>query len=383
VSDFKDLNGAIILGGHVQSLGITRILGREGIPVIVIDKTKANLAKHSKYSCDFFCVKDDCLLEFLYGLIQKKQYRKWVIFPTDDFHVNLLSQNKQELETNFIVSTDSWESVSIFYNKRKSYEVAKNFNIPIASTFFPENEKELDKLIIDYPCIIKPAIMHVFYKQVKKKVFVCRNLIELKANYNKALNLIPADEVIVQEIIKGSGKNQFSACFLFLKGETYVYLAACRMRQHPLDFGNATTYAETTEIPLLKEYGERILKAADYNGLCEVEFKFDDRDKQYKFLEVNPRTWKWHSIANKTGTPFIKNYYDYLNGKSIQRVEQFSKASFLHLLTDLPLRLLLFLKGYSYWNRILKPVEHAVWAKDDIMPWFYEKLYLLFFIFIR
>jgi hypothetical protein len=155
------------------------------------------------------------------------------------------------------------------------------------------------------------------------------------------------------------------------------------MRQHPLDFGNATTYAETVDIPQLREYGERILKAANYNGICEVEFKLDDRDFQYKFLEVNARTWKWHTIANKADTPFIKNYFDYLTGNDIQPIEGFSRCSFFHFLTDFPIQLLLFFKGNRYWNRLIKPVERAVWAIDDIMPWFYEKFYLFYFLLKR
>jgi predicted ATP-grasp superfamily ATP-dependent carboligase len=379
----RELCGAIIIGGHVQGLGIVRILGREGIPCLVIDNTKINLAKHSKYCYNFFRVEDDLLFDFLNNSVQIQQYRGWVIFPTNDFHVKLLSQNKQQLEKNFIVSTDAWSTVSKFYNKRETYKIAKNLKIPIALTFFPENEEQLQGLNVGFPCIIKPAVMCDFYKKTKKKVFVCRNLMELKANYNKAAGLIPSDEIMVQEIIKGPGRNQFSACFLFLMGKTYLHLTACRMRQHPLDFGNATTYAETVDIPQLKEYGERILKAEDYNGICEVEFKLDDRDNQYKFLEVNSRTWKWHTIANKAGTPFVKKYFDYLIGKIIQPSEGFSKSSFLHSLTDIPVQLQLLLKGYGYWNRKIRPFEPAVWAIDDPIPWFFEKVYIFFYFFKR
>ena len=379
----KDVHGAIVLGGHIQGLGIVRILGRDNIPVMVIDNTKANLAKHSKYCHKFFRIKDDLLFDFLNSLVQSQQYSGWVIFPTNDFHVKLLSQNKQQLEKNFIVSTDSWNTVRNFYNKRETYRLAENLGIPIAATFFPDNENEIDELKVKFPCIIKPAVMHDFYREIRKKVFVCWDMIDLKANYNKALELIPADEVIVQEIINGPSKNQYSACFLFLNNITYISLIACRMRQHPLDFGNATTYAETIEIPELREYGERILKAVAYNGICEVEFKLDSRDNKYKFLEVNSRTWKWHTIANKAGTPFVKKYFDYLTGKIIHPSEGFLKSSFLHSLTDIPIQLQLLLKGYGYWNRKIRPFESAVWAIDDPIPWFFEKVYIFIYFFKR
>jgi len=379
----KDKLGAIILGGHIQSLGILRILGREKIPGIVIENTAKNLARRSKYCKGFWCKADKELLNFLIKLGRGGNYRNWVVFPSNDFHVRLLSENKTELEQFFIVSIDHWEVIQLFYNKKNTYELAAELDIPIVKTWFPQNETGLDGIDVPFPCIIKPAVMHTFYRQTGKKVFVCRDRVELRENYRKAAKVIPANEVMIQEVIPGPSKNQFSACFLFLNGRTYVQLAACRMRQHPIDYGNATTYAETVELPILTEYGERILRAANYNGLCEVEFKRDKRDGQYKFLEVNPRTWKWHSIANKAETPFLKAYYDFLTGKEIEPVEGYSQASFCHSVTDVPTRLQLMVGGFDYWNRKKKPVERAVWACDDKMPWFWEKAYLPYLIINR
>lgn len=94
-----------------------------------------------------------------------------------------------------------------------------------------------------------------------------------------------------------------------IDGRSYVKLTACRMRQHPIDFGNATTYAEVSDSPEPVVYAEKLLAAAGYSGLCEVEFKRDARDGTFKLLEVNPRTWKWHAIADKAGTPFIPLWF--------------------------------------------------------------------------
>ncbi|MBE0676653.1 MAG: hypothetical protein IH591_18505, partial [Bacteroidales bacterium] len=57
--------GAIVLGGHVQALGIVRIVGMRGIPVIVIDGTGRCIARRSKYCRAFYRVRNEDLLEFL------------------------------------------------------------------------------------------------------------------------------------------------------------------------------------------------------------------------------------------------------------------------------------------------------------------------------
>lgn len=380
VSKLNKKNGVIVLGGHVQALGIIRILGRQGVPAVIIDKTTKNIARHSKYCIGSYCVKDDDIIAFLTENGKRGQYRGWQVYPTNDFHVKLLSQNRELLSKFYKVSTGQWDKIEIFYNKVNTYQMARSLSIPIAETFFPQGERDLTSISPVYPCIIKPAVMHDFYSQVKKKVFVCKNPEELLDNYKRACKLIPKNEIIVQNIIPGPSRNQYSACFLFLEGKAYVSLTACRMRQHPLDFGNATTYAEAMDIPVIREYAERILSHAKYEGICEVEFKRDETDGQFKFLEVNTRTWKWHAIAEKTNSPFLLTLYKWLNGECVSPVYGQSTASFRHSLTDLPIQLKLFFKGYNYACRIQRPVVNAVWAFDDMLPYFYEKLYLFHLI---
>lgn len=372
--------GVIVLGGHVQALGIIRILGENGIDSIIIDNTSKNIARHSIFCSGFYKVFNDSLLHFLLDLGLRKQYFEWLIIPTNDFHLKLLSTNKSELEKYFRVCVDKWENVKVFYNKRESYLLAEKLLVPIPGTYFPFNEDDLRRISCKFPCIIKPAVMHEFYGHFKQKVFICRNYTELIKYYRKAVSFIPAKDILVQEIVKGSGSNQYSACFLFLNGQTSVYLAANRLRQHPIDFGNATTYAETVDIPILREYGEKLLKGANYNGICEIEFKKDEIDGKYKFLEVNTRTWKWHSIAQKSKSPFLINLYQYYVGGIIDKNMGYVEASFRHALTDIPVQILLFLKGLKYAFRVKKPVVNAVWSWKDILPWIYEKLYLLYFL---
>ncbi len=46
--------GVIVLGGHVQGLGIIRIFGKNNISCILLDNTKINIARHSKYCNAFY-----------------------------------------------------------------------------------------------------------------------------------------------------------------------------------------------------------------------------------------------------------------------------------------------------------------------------------------
>ena len=208
------MKNVIIIGGHIQALGITRILGKLDFNITILDSTIFNLARHSKFCEKFIKFKKDNLLNKLVELGKTKEYQNSFVFPTNDLHVGILSKNKELLSKYFTIATDDWSSVEKFYNKRLTYQIATDLNIPIANTWAPNSLSELLNLEIEYPVIIKPAVMHSFYSKLKKKVFVCNNKAELITNYNLTLSVIPSNEVIIQSIIKGGSEHLYSACFI-------------------------------------------------------------------------------------------------------------------------------------------------------------------------
>ena len=226
--------------------------------------------------------------------------------------------------------------------------------------------------------------MHSFYAYFKTKVFICKSYEELLSNYQKALTYINADEVIIQEIVPGHDRAQYSACFLFNVDHALVQLAVCRLRQHPIDFGNATTFAETIENDEIINYGTQLLKEIKFRGICEIEFKKDPRDGVFKLLEINPRSWKWHYIAEVSESPFLWGLYNYCLNKRLKKVYlNWNKACWQHQLTDYIIIIKLFLL-----RRRVKPIKcnnkiYAVFDKGDLKPYLLEKLYLPYLLITR
>ncbi len=367
--------GVIVLGGHIQGLNIARIYGKEGIDVVVLDSDSFNLAKHSKFTKKFYRYKED-FLPLLEEFKAKNRYKNWLIIPTNDLQVKILSQNKNALEEYFKVSSDKWSRVQKCYNKIQTYTIAKELNIPIPLSFFPKNKEDiLNKKEISYPCIIKPAIMHTFYSKFKKKVFVCNNLDELLENYEEALKVIPKNEIIIQDIIPGGSEHQYSVGAFFSQKEMLNHIIVQRSRQHPPDFGNATIFAKSVEIKELKDLAQRFLEHIDYNGLCEVEFKYDSRDKTYKLLEINPRSWKWHSISQKAQVPFLLSLYNKIFFNKAIKTSSFKKSCFKHLLLDSIMKILH--KEYRFQKDGCKKsqIQYALWDRADLAPAFWELIY--------
>jgi D-aspartate ligase len=375
----------LVLGGHVQALGIIRILGKNGLNAAVLDESRLNLSSFSIYCKEFIKCKNENLLNTLIDLKKNKRFQKCVIFPTNDFHVSILSQNKSLLEPVFICAVENWNVVKNFHFKNNAYNLVSKLKIPISKTFQINNLDELKKINIKYPCIIKPNVMHTFFKEEKKKVIKCLDQSELIKSFNSLLSKYKITDLLVQEIIEGNNNNQFSVGVFSIKGEIISSITACRARQHPIDFGNATSFAITTEEPILLNYARNIIQKVNYTGICEIEFKKDSNDGYFYFLEVNTRSWKWHSLCEAANIKLIENYTNYLRKNSINiTVIPQKKAYFVHFTTDLPTKIKMRFKGLS----ILKPdktylKQHAVWCNKDWKPWFVEKLLIPYFIFSR
>ncbi len=39
------------------------------------------------------------------------------------------------------------------------------------------------------------------------------------------------------------------------------------------------------------------MTSINYYGICDLEFIWDQRDKTYKVIDINPRTFKWHYLS--------------------------------------------------------------------------------------
>lgn len=386
--------GAIVLGGHVQGLGIIRSLGQKGITVYLIDETEANIGRFSKYCSRFFYVpkmkQAEALLDFLITLSRSEGIKDWVVFPTHDATVEILAKNRETLNNYYRISIPKWSTTELAYNKILTYRLAKETGIPIPQTYFPRNIDELRDIgrRIEYPIIIKPAVMHKFYAKLKIKVYKAGNLQELVEMYTKACSIIEPSEIMIQEIIPGSPQELYSCCCFYKQGTLIASCIGQRCRQIPMDFGKATTFVKSVDIPELRYYSDKLLSAIGYYGLAEVEFKRDPRDGIFKLLEINPRSWKWHTLAIKAGVDMPYLIYNDLVGKGVDQSKKGRiGVKWIELYTDFYVALGEIIRGNlsprDYITSLRGDIEFAVASRDDPLPFIIYMLLIPYFISSR
>src|SRR5690348_13514761 len=92
--------GGVVIGGDFQGLGITRSLGRRGVPVCIIDNERS-ISRYSRYTTHSVRVKDlrdeQRTVETLMDTGRRLGLKGWVLYPTRDETVAALSRHRKVL----------------------------------------------------------------------------------------------------------------------------------------------------------------------------------------------------------------------------------------------------------------------------------------------
>jgi D-aspartate ligase len=273
----------------------------------------------------------------------------------------------------FRVPPPEWEIVKWAWDKRNTYRLAQELDIPTPVTHYPESIDDLSALDgLAPPFAIKPAIKEHFFYATKAKAWLAKSHSELRTLFQKASELAGPGEIMVQEVIPGGGTQQFSYCAFFRQGEAAGKLVAKRRRQHPFQFGRASTYVITVDAPILEELSERFLRGIDYYGLAELEYKLDPRDSRYKLLDVNARTWGYHSLGIKAGVDFSYMLYADQVGLPVPPCKGRSGVGWVRMTTDLPAALVAIASGDTTLRGYLRSLKdcdvEAVFSIADPLP---------------
>lgn len=312
----KDMN-VVFLGAGPTALAGIREIGEYGLKVFVVGLNRYETGLFSKYASSLGISDLNGhsaeLLQLLEDFtINNKGIN--ILIPTGDESVEFLSKNKERLSRNFMFHILENDVSDIFLNKENFYRLCQESKIPAPNTWTSNMGTSLNVWgdEVYYPCFIKPIYYHKWAKVYGlKKGFLVQNKKELLAMYEDVSKQVP--ELIVQEVIEGDDDQivVFTADFDRDSNPRQIFTAR-KKRQYPNGFGT-TTSAVSEDIEEIKEYAINILRHVRYRGVCDVEFKFDKRDKTYKIIEINPRIGRWYRLSTKSGKrPLLSSVLDLL-----------------------------------------------------------------------
>jgi predicted ATP-grasp superfamily ATP-dependent carboligase len=312
--------GALILGGAHGSLEIARSLGRRGVPVwlIVSDNPLATLSRYVARCLSWPGPEWSGAVAYLADLAARHGLHGWVLFPGGDAEVQFIAQNHKALGALFTLTTPAWDVARFAIDKRAMNARAAELGLAQPLSRYPRTRDDLSGLDLRFPVVIKPVDCEGRDAFVTAKAWRADDQHALLARYDKVEAVVGADRIMVQELIPGDGRAQFSYAGIWHRGAPVGALVARRVRQYPVDFGFTSTFVETIAQQSVEDAACRFLASLDYSGLVEIEFKHDARDGRYKILDVNARTWTWIALGAAAGVDFAALQWRLARGERVE-----------------------------------------------------------------
>jgi D-aspartate ligase len=366
--------GALVLGGSHGALAVVRSLGRQGIPVWFAndDNVLARLSRFTRNAIAWPGPNAAGAADFLLDLGRHHRLDGWVLIPCADEEARLVSQNHAALAQIFRLRTPPWETMRWAYDKHRMNERAAALGLDLPRSVSVASREDLLNADLRFPVILKPAVKHHGNAFTLAKAWRADDRAALIARYDDAAALVGADAVVVQELIPGRGAAQFSYAALWDRGRPVASLTARRSRQYPIDFGYTSTFVETIARADAEEAACRFLDSLGYDGLVEVEFKYDTRDGRLKLLDVNARAWTWIALGGRAGVDFPHLFWRLAMGENIPTARGAAGVAWMHASRDLVAGCQEMAAGHlnarDYFASLRGRLQFAAFAADDLLP---------------
>lgn len=367
--------GVVLLGSDFKALGVARSLGRRGIPIVVLDNLP-RAAWFSRYVSRRLRwhgpLDGRSFVDFLLEAAKRDHLEQWILFPVQDDAVELVAQNTAAFASVYRLATQDWNIIQWVADKRLTDRMAQQVGVPYPTTWYPACEDDIRTMDIRFPVIVKPAKSIRLQHAARLKALPASDPTALVDQYRLARLLIRPDEIMVQEVIPGDGRAQFSVAAYSHEGRMLLAMTARRRRQYPIDYGLGSSFVEAIKVPELFQPTERLLRFLHVSGMVEVEFKRDVRDGQYKLLDINVRPWGWHTLCIACGLdfPYI-HYCDLLGQQPISSVPDY-RHRWIRTLTDIPAGWHEARAGitspWSYLRSLAGPIVFSVLDVRDPLP---------------
>ncbi|HUT57560.1 MAG TPA: hypothetical protein VM238_03255 [Phycisphaerae bacterium] len=369
---------AVVLGMGPTALSIVRGLGRRGVKVYGIGLSRWEVALRSRYCTPLGAIdprhEPERLCRRLIEFAEEHPDTTKVLYASGDECVAFIGEHHVELARHYSFSKLGPDTVELFLNKERFYRACVEHGVPAPFTLVPTSPDDLTAFIASgcFPCILKPKYYHKWApKHGLTKVIYCQRATDLLAQGDSLGSRIA--DFVVQEVIPGPEEEIYVfAAYFDRSGQPHGAFVGQKIRQYPVGFGT-TTAMRAASVPQIEEQSVGFLQKLGYQGLCDVEYKYDRRTNAFRIIEINPRIGRWYGIVEASGHDTVYCSFLDLSGVSLPPLPTsktrpmtwvFASRDFLSLAASKRFALVEVLRSYG------GPVTWCIWARDDVKPFF-------------
>jgi D-aspartate ligase len=311
----------IALGGGVTLAAVLNVLHQGGIPCYALCP-QTDFVRRSRWYRALPTALPNPRPPDLEALLESLEIESGVLLPCSDDWLRAVATLPAPLASRFPSST-SGPSVEVLIDKWRFARLLERFGIPHPRTQLISSREQFAALP---DCnfdgaILKPLSSVHFASRHGVKGYLVENRRQAEAVIDK-LEL----PIMLQEFIPGPpNAGYFLDGFRDRTGHITAIFARRRLRMYPSKLGNST-FIES--LPLRALHGaaillEYLLEKISYRGVFSAEFKFDERDRAFKLIEINARPWWYVEFASRCGVDVCTMAYRDALGLPVDKVRDY------------------------------------------------------------
>jgi D-aspartate ligase len=361
-------------------LAVARTLGRLGVPVYAMRKSRTEPATRSRYITGILDLstggREEDWVDQLMGL--DPQLSGGILLPLDDISAVAVGEHQEVLSSRFRFPLQPQGLRRRLASKAALATVCEEFGVPTPETTLIASREEAHSFTerFGYPVVLKRAETWGEIADPKApSVLVVNGPSELRQAYERmrAKSASDVPNVLGQEYIPGDSDSVWmfngyfdsdSRCLAAFTGQK---LRQCANGAGQTALGVCVDNQTVTDLAI------RLMEGVGYRGIVDMGFRFDARDGAYKLLDVNPRVGStFRLFSAPDGADVVRAMYLDLTGRSVPPAAAVPGRTWLDEPHDVAaaLRLVRARKlSLREWARSVGRVDEvAWWAKDDPVP---------------
>ena len=251
--------------------------------------------------------------------IYKDHKEPVILIACGDGYAELLSKHKDELSKVFIVPYIEYDLLEKLISKEGFYEVAEEYGLPYPKTkIITMDDYKSGKykdVPFQFPVELKPEDPVSWLNcqfEGRKKTFTLHDENEFEDIVTKIYTHGYTEDLILQDFIPGDDSNMRTLNAYVDKNHQVKMMCL----GHPL-LEDPTPQSIGNYMTILPAYDEKLyeqvqsfLEKLNYTGMANFDIKYDERDGQYKFFEINLRQGRSSFYVTLNGYNLAKWYID-------------------------------------------------------------------------
>lgn len=309
---------------HHGALGIFRSLGRLRAAVYAVTDREWAPPLRSRYCQGIFhwdvchaTAQDSvaCLLKIAQGFD-----RRPILIPTDDLTTILVQEASQELRALYDFPILPPGLARRLCNKKELYYLCRERGIPTAETSFPQSRFDVLQFLENaiFPVMLKGIDGRRLVERTGVRMCVVRNADELLESYVRMED--PENpNLMLQEYIPGNADSVWMFNGYFNENsECLAGFTGRKLRQCPAYTGT-TSLGICLKNEIVNRSIRKFLGSIGYRGIVDIGCRYDERDGQYKLLDVNPRVGcTFRLFVDDAGMDVVRACYLDMTRQSVQ-----------------------------------------------------------------